>query len=151
VQYFNNRNRNYGHSQLGQTDFGPRPFVTNMNEAARRNDFFRRALWTGEHLQLTLMSIGVNDIVGLEVHEEVDQFFYIVEGQGMTLMGDTRDCLNFRQNISCGSGIFVPAGIWHNVVNTGRIPLKLFTIYAPPEHPHGTIHRTKADAERHSY
>lgn len=145
------RNRFFPNPMQKQVDFGPNPFATNLNEAARRNNFFRTTLWTGENLQLTLMSIQVNEDIGLEVHRNTDQFIYIVEGQGVTMMGDRQDCLNYRQNLTSGYGVFVPAGTWHNIINTGRIPLKLFTVYAPPEHPHGTVHRTKAEAEKHDY
>ncbi len=151
MQRFNRQNFNNNNTSYRQTDFGPKPFATNLNEAARRNDLFRVALWTGEHLQLTLMSINVNDNIGLEVHRDVDQFLYIVEGQGVTMMGNRQDCLDYRQNVSPGFGIFVPAGTWHNVINTGRMPLKLFTVYAPPEHPRGTVHRTKAEAEEYHH
>jgi mannose-6-phosphate isomerase-like protein (cupin superfamily) len=67
------------------------------------------------------------------------------------MMGNRQDCLDYRQNVSPGFGIFVPAGTWHNVINTGRMPLKLFTVYAPPEHPRGTVHRTKAEAEEYHH
>jgi mannose-6-phosphate isomerase-like protein (cupin superfamily) len=130
-----------------KTDYGPEPFVVNINEAAKRNENFRTALWTGEHLQLTLMSINVGEDIGLECHPDVDQFIRIEEGQGLVLMGENKNRLGFRANVSEDFAIIIPAGTWHNVINTGCNPLKLYSIYAPPQHPWGTIHKTKADAE----
>src|SRR5690625_5000681 len=127
-------------------DQGRRPFVIDIEEAAERNRAFRRAIWTGNYLQVTIMSIGVGDDVGLEVHPDVDQFLRIEEGEGIVQMGDRRNQLNYVRRVSENSAIFVPAGKWHNLTNTGDEPLKLYSIYAPPEHPFGTVHRTKADA-----
>lgn len=92
------------------------------------------------------MSIGVGEDIGLEVHPDVDQFLRIEEGQGLVQMGDTENDLNFERRVSEDYAIMVPAGKWHNLINTGNKPIKLYTIYAPPEHPFGTIHQTKADA-----
>jgi len=128
-------------------DYGPAPFVVNIHQAAEQNNNFRLALWTGCHLQLTLMSINVGEEIGLEMHPNVDQFLRIEEGQGLVRMGDREDCLNFQANVCAEYVIFVPAGKWHNLINTGCRPLKLYSIYAPPQHPHGTIHQTKEDAE----
>ena len=132
---------------LASTDYGPNPFTIDISKATMNNDTFRTALWTGAHLQLTLMSIQVGDEIGLEIHPDDDQFFYIESGHGVVQMGNQRDCLYFQQPIFTNSAIFVPAGIWHNVINMGELPLKLFSIYAPPHHPWGTFHQTKAVAE----
>ena len=126
-----------------RTDFGPAPFVVDINKATLHNDNFRTALWTGPHLQLTLMSIAVGEDIGLEVHEDHDQFLRIESGQGITLMGDSKEHLYLQQPVFDDSAIFIPAGTWHNIINTGSTPLKLYSIYAPPEHPWGTIHETK--------
>ncbi|AST91709.1 MULTISPECIES: cupin domain-containing protein [Bacillaceae] len=128
-------------------DYGKEPFVVNINQAARQNNTFRTTIWTGDNLQVTLMSINVGEDIGLEVHPDVDQFLRIEEGQGFVQMGESRDQLNFVRHVYDDSAIMVPAGMWHNLTNTGNIPLKLYTIYAPPEHPFGTVHRTKSDAE----
>lgn len=128
-------------------DYGPKPFVVNIEEATRRNNNFRRALWTGEHLQLTLMSIRPGEDIGLEVHPKTDQFLRVEQGSGVVKMGSNKDNLDFQRRVFPGFAIFVPAGEWHNLVNTGNIPLKVYSIYAPPQHPFGTVHRTKADAE----
>ena len=98
-------------------------------------------------MQLTLMSIPVGESIGLEAHPHVDQFLRIEDGQGLVQMGSTRDNLTFRQPAFDDSAIFIPAGTWHNLTNTGNKPLKLYSIYAPPNHPWGTIHQTKAIAE----
>ena len=128
-------------------DYGPDPFVINIERATVQNDFYRIALWTGEYLQLTLMSINVGDDIGLEIHSDHDQFIRVEEGRGIVLMGDEEDQLDFRAAIYDDYAIFIPAGKWHNVINTGHTPLKLYSIYAPPEHPRGTVHETKEDAE----
>jgi len=127
-------------------DYGPGPLVLNIEKATKQNDTFRTALWTGNHLQLTLMSINMREDIGVEIHPNVDQFLRIEQGQGLVKMGYQRDNLYMQAGVSDGDAIFVPAGTWHNVINTGNIPLKLYSIYAPPNHPHGTVHRTKADA-----
>lgn len=128
------------------TDYGPEPFVINIDRATKQNNTFRTALWTGNHLQLTLMSIRVGEDIGLEIHPNLDQFLRIEAGQGLVRMGKSRDNLNFQRNVADGDAIIIPAGTWHNLVNTGGRPLKLYSIYAPPQHPKGTVHMTKADA-----
>jgi len=127
-------------------DYGPEPFVVNIEEAAKQNDNFRTALWTGEHLQLTVMSINVGEDIGLEMHPDVDQFIRIEEGRGLVKMGDSKDNLDFQRNVHEDCIIIIPAGKWHNLINTGNKPIKLYSIYAPPNHPHGTVHVTKKDA-----
>lgn len=133
-------------------DCGPKPFVVNIKDAVLQNNTFRTALWTGNHLQLTLMCINVGEDIGLEMHPDVDQFIRIEQGQGLVMMGDNKDNLCFQRRVCDGYAIFIPACKWHNLINTGCTPLKLYSIYAPPEHPHGTVHRTKQDAEEsHGY
>ena len=128
-------------------DHGPRPFVVDINKATVSNETYRTALWTGKLLQLTLMAIPVGGDIGLEIHHDHDQFLRIEKGQGLAQMGDQKDHLYFQQPVYDDSAIFIPAGTWHNVTNTGQKPLKLYSIYAPPEHPHGTVHQTKEIAE----
>lgn len=129
-----------------KTDFGPEPFVIDINEATKKNNTFRTAIWTGKHLQVTLMSINVGDDIGLEIHPHLDQFLRIEEGQGLVQMGNSNDKLDFEKKVFDDFAIVIPAGTWHNVTNTGNQPLKLYSIYAPPQHPFGTVHVTKADA-----
>ena len=128
-------------------DYGRKPFVINIEEATKVNNNFRTALWTGEHLQLTLMTINVGEDIGLESHPNLDQFIRIEEGQGLVKMGNTKTNLDFQRNVYDNFAIFIPAGKWHNLINTGDKPIKLYSIYAPPQHPYGTVHETKAIAE----
>lgn len=145
------RNRNsspaYDHGEI--TDYGPEPLVINIDRITKLNPYYRAALWTGEYLQLTLMSIRVGGDIGLEMHPDTDQFIRIEDGYAMVMTGDNKDNLNARQKADCNTAIIVPAGVWHNIVNIGSTPLKLYSIYAPPHHPYGTIHQTKEDANRH--
>ncbi|EMT46614.1 cupin domain-containing protein [Anoxybacillus flavithermus] len=127
-------------------DYGPNPFVVQIEEATKQNNMFRTALWTGPHLQVTLMSLQVGEDIGLEIHNHLDQFLRIEQGEGIVRMGKRKDQLTFERKVADGSAIFVPAGTWHNLINTGNVPLKLYSIYAPPQHPAGTVHPTKADA-----
>lgn len=138
-------NPNYPYLEL--KDYGPQPFVINIDEATKQNDNYRTALWTGEHLQLTLMSIPVGGDIGLEMHPDVDQFIRIEEGQGLVQMGKKEDALDFQENVYDNYAFFIPVGTWHNLINTGREPIKLYSIYAPPQHPFGTVHVTKEDAQ----
>lgn len=128
-------------------DYGPEPFVINIEEATIQNDDFRRAIWTGDHLQLTLMSIPVGGEIGLEMHSDVDQFIRVEHGQGLVLMGDNEDELDFQEMVYDDHIFIIPAGKWHNLVNMSNDPLKLYSLYAPPNHPHGTVHETREIAE----
>lgn len=133
-------------------DYGLNPFVVNIEQATLQNNTFRTALWTGKYLQLTLMSINPGDNIGLEIHPEHDQFIRIEQGEGLVMMGDRKDKLDFQRRVYDNYAIFIPAGKWHNLINVGRVPLKLYSIYAPPEHPFDTVHKTKKDAEKaHGY
>ncbi len=132
---------------FGIADHGPQPFVVNIERITKLNQNYRTALWTGKNLQLTLMSIEPKDDIGLEVHPEVDQFLRIEEGSGFVKMGDRKDRLVFQAPVSVNDAIIVPAGKWHNVINTGSVPMKLYSIYAPPQHPRGTVHETKQIAQ----
>lgn len=127
-------------------DHGPNPYVVDIEELTVANTNFRTAGWTGSNLQMTLMAIEPGDDIGLEVHEDHDQFLRIEEGAARVEMGSTEDTLETWDAYD-DFAIFVPAGVWHNVINTGDTPLKLYSIYAPAEHPHGTVHGTKAEAE----
>lgn len=124
-------------------DYGSQPFVVNINEATKQNNTFRTGLWTGSHLQVTLMSIKVGDDIGLEVHPDIDQFIRIEDGQGIVQMGKNKNNLDFQANAYDDFAIMIPAGTWHNIINTGNKPLKVYAIYAPPQHPFGVVHVTK--------
>lgn len=127
-------------------DYGSKPFVVDIEEVTKQNNTYRTALWTGSHFQVTVMSINVGDDIGLEVHPTTDQFIRIEEGQGLVQMGDSKDRLDFQEKAYEDYAIMIPAGKWHNIINTGNKPLKVYVIYAPPEHPYGTVHETKAIA-----
>ena len=127
-------------------DHGPEPFVIDIDCAAKENSYFRRTLWTGSNLQLTLMSIPYGDDIGCEIHSDTDQFFYCAAGSGTFITGCNGGCHETCTSFQEGDAIFVPEGTWHNIINAGNCALKLYSIYAPPHHPHGTLHRTKADA-----
>jgi len=127
------------------TDFGPNPFVVDISKATEHNDTFRTAMWTGSYLQLTLMCIPVGEDIGLEVHPNVDQFLRIEDGQGLVQLGERKDSLNYKQPVYDDCAIFIPAGFWHNITNTGNKPLKLYSVYAAPKHPWATVHQSKAD------
>lgn len=137
--------------RMNLTDYGPYPFTVDIDEAAKQNQNFRTVLWTGNHLQLTLMSIPVGGEVGLEMHTDVDQLIRIEDGDGLVMMGENMDNLNYREKVEDDFVIVIPAGTWHNLINTGNEPIKLFSVYAPPQHPHGTVHVTKEDSDRAEY
>lgn len=117
-------------------------FIADIEDQTEDNRDFRRVVYTGPHMQLVLMSLAPGEELGEEVHETTDQFFRVEEGNGEVVI-DGRET-----RIESDIAIIVPAGARHNVRNTGHKPLKFYTLYAPPEHPDGTVHRTKADAER---
>ena len=145
-------NRRYDHIDKNDmtdiTDYGPEPFAADVYRAALRNNNYRTALWTGDHLQMTLMSIPAGGEVGLEVHPDDDQFLRVEDGRAAVKMGKNRDKLNYQKNLDAGGGVFVPAGTWHNVINIGNRTLKLSSIYAPPHHVHGVVDKSKEDADR---
>ena len=124
-------------------DYGGEPLIVNIEEVTNRNNTYRTALWTGDKLQVTVMCIPVGGDIGLEIHPHTDQFIRIENGCALAVMGCKKDCLNIRKNISSDYAVIVPAGTWHNIINIGKVPLKLYSIYAPPQHPYGTVHETK--------
>lgn len=127
-------------------DYGAEPTVLNIESYTLANENFRTAVWTGSNLQVTLMAIPVGCDVGLEQHHELDQFLRVEEGTAQVLMGDSEDNLDFVREVSDDYAIFVPAGKWHNIVNKGDKTLKIYSIYAPAEHPRGTVHQTQQEA-----
>jgi len=115
-------------------------FVQNIEGLAVKNDKFRQVLYTAKSSQLVLMSLKPQEDIGAEIHK-VDQFFRVEEGSGEAVLNGA------RTPIQAGFAVLVPAGVNHNIVNTGTVPLKLYTLYAPPNHRDGVIHETRADAE----
>ena len=132
-------------------DYGPDPLVINIENATVQNNNYRTALWTGTYMQLTLMSIEPGGDIGLEVHPDLDQFIRIEAGKGYVKMGSSKDNLDFKATVYEDCAIIIPAGMWHNLINTGTEPIKLYSIYAPPQHPHGTVHTTREEAEENEH
>ena len=126
-------------------DQGPNPFVVDIEKETLENETFRTALWTGESLQMTVMSIAPGDDIGLERHDHGDQFLRVEAGVGRVQMGLAEDDLSFDERVEDDWVILVPGGWWHNVTNIGDETLKVYSLYAPPEHALGTVHQTKAD------
>ena len=122
--------------------------VVALAKATLYNRYFRKEMWTGEHLQITVMCIPVGGEVGKEIHEDLDQMLVVVQGSASVFMAKQDGELPFVGEANEGSGILVPARTYHNVINDGRIPLKMFSVYAPPKHPVGTLQPTKEDADR---
>ena len=116
-------------------------YIDDIEHRAEENVDFRRVLYTGKHMQLVLMSLQPGEDIGEETHHDVDQFFRVEQGKGEVLI-DGR-----KTTIESDTAIVVPAGARHNISNTGDKPLKLYTVYGPPNHADGTVHVTKADAE----
>ncbi len=136
---------------VGLTDHGPNPEVINIEQTAIQNQNFRTAVWTGCHLQMTVMSIPPCGEIGIEVHPNTDQLIRVEQGTAVVKFGKCANQPDFQQNICKGDTVFIPAGTWHNVANTGRNALKVSSVYAPPNHRRGTVHLTKADAEKEEY
>ena len=111
------------------------------------NGFFRREIWTGEHAQITVMCIPAGGEIGLEIHDDLDQILVIEYGVGSVYVGKDRKNVAFAGEADASSAVVIPAGTYHNVLNRRNAPLKLFSVYAPPKHPVGTIHRTKFDSD----
>ncbi len=144
-----NQNNCGNHPEI--RDFGPKPLIFNIEHATNMNQNFRTTLWTGTYMQLTLMSIPVRGEIGVEMHSDVDQFIRIESGNAKVFMSDCRNTLRERATVDGKCAIIIPAGTWHNIINIGNRPLKLYSLYAPPNHPFGTIHKTKEDAEHEEY
>lgn len=122
-------------------------WVENIEKLTVENETFRTVLHTGKYSQLTVMSIQPGDEIGNEVHDDHDQFIRIEQGSGKVTFGPDSDTIEEEQNIEDDFAIIIPAGTWHNVINTGEYALKLYSIYSPAEHPDGTVHQTKAEAD----
>lgn len=116
------------------------PYVNNIEKETLENEFFRKEVFTGEHLQMTVMSLLPGEDIGAEVHNNIDQFLRIEQGTGRAIIGDQ------EYDVEDDFVIIIPAGMNHNVINTGEIAMKLYSIYTPAEHPKGTIHKDKAEA-----
>lgn len=128
-------------------DLGAKPQVINIRNAVCKNANFRTAIWTGEYLQITVMSIPAGGEIGLEKHDDLDQFIKVESGCANVYMGKTKPTVKRVGTINAEYAVVIPAGTWHNVVNACSCPLKVYSIYAPPKHPFGTVHQTKLDSD----
>ena len=133
---------------MSVTDNGPNPNAFDIETETVANENYRTVAWTGKYLQVTLMSIPVGQSIGLETHPETDQFLRLDAGQGRCVMGPAEDQLDFEQDVSDGWSIQVPAGTWHDVINTGQEPMQLYAVYAPVHHAPGITQATSQDAEQ---
>ena len=116
-------------------------YVTNIEEKTLDNNFFREVLFTAQRVQLVVMSLAPGEEIGMETHEDGDQFIRVEAGKGKAILdGEEHD-------LEDGSAVVIPGGVQHNIINTSQQdPLKLYTIYSPPEHPDGTVNKNKAEA-----
>jgi mannose-6-phosphate isomerase-like protein (cupin superfamily) len=133
---------------MNVTDNGPKPNAFDLETATVENSNYRTVAWTGHYLQVTLMSIPPGSSIGLEVHPETDQFIRLDAGRGRATMGPSKDDLSYQVDVSDGWSVQVPAGTWHDVVNTGEADLRLYVVYAPVHHAPGIVQATAEDAER---
>ena len=124
-------------------DVGPDPLVFNVDKIAIENNNFRTVIWTGDNLQVTVMSINVGKDIGAEIHPDTDQFIKIVSGRAKILIGSSAQDYYYQRIVDSSFAIIIPAGVWHNIENMGDNPLKLYSIYAPPHHPHGILNTEK--------
>ena len=122
-------------------------WVDDIEKITDGNDDFRRVVFTGGHAQLVLMSLRPDEEIGWESHDHLDQFFRIEVGRARVDLGTTADHVDESHQVEADWAFIVPAGTWHNVTNVSEETVKLYTIYSPPEHPDGTVHATKAEAE----
>jgi mannose-6-phosphate isomerase-like protein (cupin superfamily) len=132
----------YGQTTQNTKGTAVQGFVGHIEELAEKNSDFRRVLYTGKKLQLVLMALKPGEDIGEEVHADGDQFFRVEEGQGEVLIDGK------RSRIKSGDAVLIPAGARHNIVNTGKVSLHVYTLYSPPEHRDRTVQATKADAEK---
>jgi mannose-6-phosphate isomerase-like protein (cupin superfamily) len=130
-----------------EKDYGKQPWVVDIEDLTVNNENFRTTKWTGQNLQMTVMSVKPGGEIGLEKHDGGDQFIRVETGNARVVMGASKDKMTFDKIVSDDWAIFIPGGFWHNVINNGDKPLKVYVIYAPPEHPAGTLHKTFEESE----
>jgi mannose-6-phosphate isomerase-like protein (cupin superfamily) len=126
-------------------------WVGDIERETLDNETFRTVVYTGAHTQLTLMRLAPGEDIGLEAHPHLDQFLRVEAGRGRVELGRSEDAVDETHEVEADWAVIVPAGVWHNLVNTGDEELKLYSLYSPPEHPDGTVHRTKAEAVEHEH
>lgn len=138
-------NMNYLYRHKEDSDYGGKPFVVNIKDMSHANNDFRRSLWTGNNLQMTLMNINAGEDIGAEIHSQTDQIIIVANGHGVFLYGDSLEHLDNQTPLFKHSTIFIPEKTYHNIVNTSNVPLTLISIYAPPNHPFGTVQKEKQE------
>ena len=122
-------------------------WVGNVEKETLANETFRTVIYTGDHTQLTVMRLGPGEDIGREAHDNLDQFIRIEQGQARIELSTTEDGIDETHEVEDDWAAIIPAGIWHNVINTGSEDLKLYSLYSPPEHPDGTVHKTRAESD----
>ncbi|MDP8954517.1 MAG: cupin domain-containing protein [Actinomycetota bacterium] len=122
-------------------------WVDDIESATLSNSTFRTVLFTGTKMQLTVMRIAAGEEIGVEMHEDVDQFIRIEQGRARVTFGPSEKEVSETHHAEGDWAVIIPAGTWHNVINAGDADLRLYSLYSPPEHPHGTVHETKAEAD----
>ncbi len=122
-------------------------WLTDIEKLTLENGDFRRVVYTGDHTQLTVMRLAPGEDIGWESHGHLDQFLRVEQGQARVDFGRSEDSVDESHEVSDDWAVIVPAGAWHNVVNTGQEDVKLYSLYSPPEHADGTVHVTKAEAD----
>lgn len=137
-------------AESGQkTEHSAEPWVMNIEEATLNNPHYRIEQWTGKYLQMVLMSIEPGSEIDIELHEGHDQFIRIEQGRARVLMGKNENDLSFDETVLDDWAVFIPAGYYHNIKNTGDTDLKIYTIYSPTEHAKGTLHETYEEGREH--
>ncbi len=126
-----------------QDEHGGEVYSANISKIAFANQNFRESVWTGKYLQMTLMSIPCRSEIGVELHSDTDQYIRVEHGIALALTGNNKDALCNKYKLNTGEAIFIPAGVWHNIINIGRRSLKISSVYAPPHHPKCTVEKTK--------
>lgn len=122
-------------------------WVGNIEDVTVDNTTFRTVVYTGDHVQLTVMRLAPGEEIGREAHPDLDQFIRIEQGRARVELGTSEDSVDEAHDLADDWAVVIPAGVWHNVVNAGGDDVKLYSLYAPPEHPDGAVHRTKAEAD----
>ena len=128
-------------------DLGAKPCLINIRKETLCNQMFRTVIWTGGYLQVTVMSIPEGSEIGLEMHDDLDQLIKVESGCANVYMGDSKQNVKFVARVNSDYAIVVPAGTWHNIINACGCPLKVYSVYAPPKHPFGTVHESKLDSD----
>lgn len=122
-------------------------WLDNITKVSLDNTNFRTVVYTGQHTQLTLMRLTPGEEIGWESHGDLDQFLRLEQGRARVEFGRSKDAIDETHEVEDDWAFIVPAGVWHNVVNIGTEDVRLYSLYSPPQHPDGTVHRTRADAD----